>query len=192
MHGKKFRLIPNSAYQKKPYLEVTHWQGKEMCNFGPCILAVLASALRNRHSSQYNDFKSALKCASALVDFSLMAQYLSHTPDTLVYIEKHLQTFYQSKDIFLEFCTSKATRAETNCQARDPRELMANLHAHHNTATKHRHQGDQERLENANQWADWIGHENHFNFIKMHYQSHLPPMYGILGPYRCILLRSAN
>jgi len=80
-----------------------------MRNLGRCISAVLASALRNLASSQYNDFKSALKCISALVDFSLMAQYRSHTPDTLSYMESYLQTFHRTKDIFLEFRTSKAT-----------------------------------------------------------------------------------
>jgi len=74
--------VPNKANR-----EVTQWQGKEMRNLRRCILAVLASALRNPESSQPHDFQIALKCVSALVDFSLMAQYRSHTPDTLSYLE---------------------------------------------------------------------------------------------------------
>jgi len=131
----------------------------------------MASALRNPQSSQYHYFQSALKCVSALVDFSLRAQYRSHTPDTLVYMERYLQTFRRTKDIFLEFRTSMATRAEANRQDRDLRELMANQRANdacHNTATKRRRQVDQERLERAHQRADLIRCENHFNFIKMH------------------------
>jgi len=104
-----------------------------------------------------------------------MAQYCSHTPDTLIYMERYLQTFHRTTDIFLEFCTSKATRAEANGQDRDLRELITNQRANegrHNTAAKHRRQVDQERLERANQRVDLIRRENHFNFIKMHYLSH--------------------
>ena len=72
-----------------------------MPNLGRCISAVFASALRNPDSSQYHDFKTALKCVSMLVDFSLMAQYRSNTPDTLSYMESYLQTFHQTKDIVL-------------------------------------------------------------------------------------------
>jgi len=45
-----------------------------------------------------------------------MAQYRSHTPDTLSYLERYLLTFHMTKDIFLDFRTSKATRVEANCQ----------------------------------------------------------------------------
>ena len=80
-----------------------------MPNLDRCIYAVLASALQNPDGSQYHDFKCALKCLNALVDFSLMAQYRSHTPDTLSYIESYRQTFHLTKNIFLEFCTSQVT-----------------------------------------------------------------------------------
>jgi len=146
-----------------------------MHNLGRSISAVLASALRNPDSSQYHNFKSALKSVSTLVDFSLMAQYHSHTPDPLVYMERYLQTFHRTKDMFLEFRTSKAIHAEANRQGRDLRELMANQRAneaHHNTAAKRCRQVDQERLERANQWVDLIQGENDFKFIKMHYMSH--------------------
>ena len=71
-----------------------------MRNLGRCFSTVLASALRNQDSSQDHFFKSALKCVSALVDFPLMAQFRSHTPDTLYYMESYLQTFHRTKDIF--------------------------------------------------------------------------------------------
>jgi len=96
-----------------------------MRNLGRCVSAVLASALRNPDSSQQHDFGRALKCVGALVDFSLMSQYRSHTPDTLSYLENYLQTFHRTKDVFLEFRTSKATRAEANRQDRELRQSMA-------------------------------------------------------------------
>ena len=162
--------VPKSAD-----LEVTQWQGKEMRNIGRCISAVLASALRNPDSSQYQDFNIALKCVGALVDFSLMTQYRSHPPNTLAYMERYLQTFHQTKEVFLEFHTSKSTLAEANCQDRELRILIANQstqEAHHISAAQLLRQADQNRLERVNWWADLIQRENHFNFIKMHYLSH--------------------
>ena len=160
-----------------------------MRNLSRCISAVLASALQNPDSSQYHDFQIALKCVSALVDFSLMAQYRSHTPDTLSYLERYLLTFHQTKGIFLEFRTSKDTTAEANCQDRELRELIANERAHEirrTSAAKRRRQADQARLERVNQQAELIRRENHFNFIKMHYLSHFSshvPRFGSLSKY---------
>jgi len=101
-----------------------------------------------------------------------MAQYRSHTPDTLLCMDRNLQTFHWTKDIFLEFRTLKATCAEAGRQDQDLREPMANQRANearHNTAAKRRRLVDQERLERANERADLIRRENHFHFIKMDY-----------------------
>jgi len=146
-----------------------------MRNLSRFISAVLASTLRNPDSSQHHDFPIALKCVSALVDFSLMAKHRRHTPDTLSYLERYLLTFHQTKDIFLEFCTSKATHAEANREDRELRELIADKRAHEirrTSAAKRRRQADQERLQRVNQREDLIRRENHFNFIKIHYLSH--------------------
>jgi len=79
------------------------------------ISAMLDSALQNPARCLYHDFTSALKYLSALVDLCLMAQYPRHTPDTPVYMERYLQKFHRTKDIFLEFHTLKVTHAEANC-----------------------------------------------------------------------------
>jgi len=160
-----------------------------MRNLGRCISTVLVSALQNPHSSQYQDFKSALKCVSALVEFTLMAQYRSHTPDTLSYMESYLPTFHQTKDIFLEFSTSKATHAQANRQDRELRQLMADKRARevrHTTVANRRQLADQERVERSNRRADLICPENHFNFIKMHYLTHIASHllhYGSISMY---------
>src|SRR5205807_2995770 len=91
---------PRFSVPKKAYREVTQWQGKEMRNLSRCITAVLAAALRDPDSSQQLPFKRALQCDSALIDFSLMALYRSHTPETLSYMEKYLLLFHQTKDVF--------------------------------------------------------------------------------------------
>jgi len=54
-----------------------------------------------------------------------MAQYRSHTPDTLSYMDSYLQILHRTKDIFLKFLTSKATRTQANRQDRELRELIA-------------------------------------------------------------------
>jgi len=92
-----------------------------MRNLGRWIAAVLAQVLRNPDSSQSHDFTSVSKSVSALVALSLMAQYPSHTPDTLVYIERYLETFHQPKVIFLQLGILKATGAEANHEDRDLR-----------------------------------------------------------------------
>jgi len=91
---KEMPPYPGFSVPKKAYRKVTQWQGKGMRNLSRCISAVLASALRNPYSSQYHDFQNPSKCVSALVDFSLMAQYRSHTPNTLSYLERYLLTFH--------------------------------------------------------------------------------------------------
>ena len=130
-----------------------------MRNLGRCISAVLASALRNPDSSQLQDFNIALKYVGALVVFSLITQYHSHTPDTLAYMERYQQTFHQTKDIFLEFHTSKSTRTEINHQDRELRRLMPKQiaqAAHHISAAQRSRQADQNRLQRVNRRADLI------------------------------------
>jgi len=148
---------------------------KVMRNLDHCISAVLESALRNPDSSQYPDFKSTLKCVSALVDFTLMAQYRSHTPDTLSSMESYLQTFHRTNAIFLESRTSKATRAQANRQDQELRELMADQRAkevNHRTVANRCRLADQERVERSDRRADLMPRENHSDFIKMHYMTH--------------------
>jgi len=146
-----------------------------MRNLGHCISALVASTFRNPDSSQYQDFKSALKCVNPLVNFTLMAQYRSHTPDTLSCMESYLQIFHRTKDIFLELRTSKATRTQANRQDRELRKLMADQRAkevRHRTVANRRRLADQVRVERSDRRAGLIQRENHFNFIKMHYRTH--------------------
>lgn len=172
---KQLPPYPGFGTPKKAYREVTQWQGKEMRNLGRCISAVLASALRNPDSSQQLPFKRALQCVCSLIDFTLMTQYHSHTPETLRYMELYLRTFHKTKDIFLEFRTTKAIRAQAERQDRELRERIANAprtRVGTGSAAKRRRLLGEARIERANQWAELIQRENHFNFIKMHYLNH--------------------
>ena len=146
-----------------------------MRNLGRCISAVFASALRNPDGSQQLPFKGALKFLSSLMDFTLMAQYRSHMLETLGYMEMYLRTFHRTKDIFLEFRTTKAIRVQEEPVDRELRERIANADrtiGAAGSALNRCRQLDEARIERANQWAKLIQPENHFNYIKMHYLNH--------------------
>ena len=146
-----------------------------MRNLGRCISAVFASALRNPDSSQQLPFKQALQCVCLLINFCQMAQYHSYTPETLKYMETYLRIFHKTKEIFLEFCTTKAIRAQAERQDRELREQIANADRSAGAAglaPNRRQQMGEAQIERANQWAELIQRENHFNFIKMHYLNH--------------------
>jgi len=53
---------------------------------------------------------------------------------------------------------------------------MADRHdkeVHHRTVANRGRQADQERGQRSNRWADLIRRENHLNFTKMHYLTHI-------------------
>jgi len=87
-----------------------------MRNLGHCILGVLAVALRQPGGAQAIPSKRALRCVRALVDFNMMTQYRSHTPDTIAYMEEYLDQFHRMKDIFFEFPMTKRTQANVDKQ----------------------------------------------------------------------------
>ena len=66
-------------------------------------------------------FKRALECVWVLVDFNMMAQYRSHTDETMAYMEDYLGRFHQMKDIFLEFLVSKRTQAKIDEERKELR-----------------------------------------------------------------------
>ena len=172
---KELPPYPGFNVPKKAYREVTQWQGKEMQNLGRCISAVFASTLRNPDGSKQLPFKRALQYVCLLIDFSLMAQYRSHMPETLKYMEMYLRTFHRTKDIFLKFCRTKAIRAQAECQDQELREQIANAMRTAGAAgstPNRRRRMDEAQIKRAYQWAELIQQKNHFNFIKMHYLNH--------------------
>ena len=67
-------------------------------------------ALRQLDSTQVQPFRRARTGVRSLLDFTMMAQYRSHTPETISYMEQYATQFHETKDIFLEFCKSKRTQ----------------------------------------------------------------------------------
>ena len=55
----------------------------------------------------------------AITDFCLMAQYRSHTPQTIGYVTPYLQEVHECMHMFCEFWASKADREEAAKPAKD-------------------------------------------------------------------------
>jgi len=162
---------PGFFVPKKACREVTQWQGKDMRDLGACLLGVLAVELRQADSTQVQPFRRALTCVRSLLDFTIMAQYQSHTPETISYMEETATQFQETKDIFLEFCISKRTqekahelRKELWCQRAQMRARVP--------PSQPRWIRDDDRQEQNDQSMELIHSESNFNLLKMHLISH--------------------
>ena len=98
---------PGFNRPRKAYREVSQWQGKELRALERAILVALAASLGMPSITQQQPFHQALQCVRNLIDFHLMAQYRSHTPETLDYMDAYLNEFHRMKHVFLEFRVSK-------------------------------------------------------------------------------------
>ena len=160
---------PGFFVPKKAYREITQWQGKEMRNLGRCVSGVLASALRDPDPAQQQPFKRALACVNSLVDFTLIAQYRSHTVETLNYMDGYLDEFHRTKDVFLEFRVSKRIQAEVNVRDETLRHEQAKrANALETTKAKRAQIAEDIHVERNDKRLELIQQESHFNFIKMH------------------------
>ena len=83
---------------------------------GALYVGVLAVTLCQQGGAQAIPFYHALGCVRVLVSFNMMAQYRSHTPDTIAYMEDYLDQFRRMKDIFLELRVTKGTQAKVDKQ----------------------------------------------------------------------------
>ena len=87
-----------------------------MRNFANIILGTFTAALRwstdqpRPTGGHLQEFNKAIRCVCNISDFYLMAQYTSHTDQTVTYMQKYLQGFHETKDVFLRFCTDKKTK----------------------------------------------------------------------------------
>ena len=84
-------------------------------------------ALRQPHSMQVQPFRCALTCVRSLLDFTTMAQYRSHIPETISYREEYATQFHETKDIFLEFRISKQTQEKADELCKDLRRQRAQI-----------------------------------------------------------------
>jgi len=84
----------------------TVWQTKE--------------ALRLSVAAQ-GDCKVSICCVRAITNFCLIVPYRSHTPETIIYMKKYLEEFYECMHVFEEF---QARKADQEKAARASKELV--------------------------------------------------------------------
>jgi len=101
----------------------------------------------------------------------MMAQYRSHTPETIAYMVEYLDRFHRMKDIFLEFRVSKRTRAKVDKQRKELRHQRAQSNMRVARSKRRRRLKDDPDAENALR-IYMIHTESHFNLVKMHLLSH--------------------
>ena len=175
---------PGFTQPRKAFREVTQWQGKEMRNFGRIILVVSAVALASPSSSQRVIFAEVLKCVRSLVDFHLVAQYRSHTAETLEYLDGYLMDFHAHKGVFLHFRESKTTKKKANAidkmlierferEDHDTQKGRGGPRASRNrTAAAQRKVEVARKKERERNRIAIIESESHFNYPKMHLLTH--------------------
>ncbi|KAG0632906.1 hypothetical protein HOY80DRAFT_897386, partial [Tuber brumale] len=71
----------------KEYSRVSQWTGKDMRNLVRVLSPCFATALCRPSTALRLIFTKALTCVRSIIDFTLMAQYQSHTEETIQYLE---------------------------------------------------------------------------------------------------------
>ena len=89
-------ILPYPEYQppQKRYRQITMWSSTEMREVNWVILACFMAALRDPipntpglAAGAHADVRSAICCMLYLTNFCLIAQYCSHTPQTIGYMD---------------------------------------------------------------------------------------------------------
>jgi len=128
-------------------------------------------ALRQPDSTQVQPFRCALTCVRSLLDFTMMAQYRSQTPETISYMEEYATQFHQTKDIFLEFRIFKRTQEKADKLRKELRRQRAHLRERV-PPSQRRPIRDDDREEENDQHMELIHSESNFSFVKMNLISH--------------------
>jgi len=80
-----------------------------------CFTAALRDPIANTpglSAGAHADARRAIRCVRYLTDFCLMAQYRSHTPQTIGYMDQYLRKFHDSVQVFSEFRATKKDRQD--------------------------------------------------------------------------------
>ena len=173
---------PGFTPPTKSYRQVTQWTGKEMRNLGRCILGAFAATIRRTtdncklSAAQTIDANKAIRAVRYLTDFHLLAQYRSHTPETIAYMETYLANFHESKYVFLKYRagkvqSQKARAAVSEQLSANRREMSAAKEAGKSKTQLDKLSKDC-RLELELLKSDILEDGSHWNFPKMHMLCH--------------------
>src|SRR5690606_24260131 len=91
-------FLPSNPYSALP---VDQLHGKEYRNYGKVLLAAFTVTVWSKMDSNRDRYEIglAIKAVQALTDFCLMAQYRSHMPATLHYMQRYLADFHKYKHV---------------------------------------------------------------------------------------------
>ena len=116
---------PGFTPPKKHYRKITMWSGTEMRGVGRVILACFTVAMRREEDTSrlpraaQSDLKVAIRALRTLSDFCLIAQYRSHTPETIKYMSLYLKDFHKYRHVFAEFRVSKVDKKRAEGASKD-------------------------------------------------------------------------
>ena len=94
----RFRKVPKYATLKlfRHYSLVTQWTGSEFKNLFRQLIPVLAPLLTK-------DSPYVMHCIRAIIDFVKFARYISHTEETLGYMQHALFRMDKIKEVFRKY-----------------------------------------------------------------------------------------
>jgi len=159
-----------------------------MRNLGRCLLGILPVALAPPDSTQVQPFRHALSCVRSLLDFTMIAQYRSHTLENISYMEAYETQFNKPKDTLLQFGISKQTQENADELHQELRHQRAQM-SQRVPPSQQRRIRDDDREEENSQFMELIPSEYNFNFVKTHLISHFRAMTSTCSAiFPCILL----
>jgi len=122
-------------------------------------------------STQVHSFRCALTCVRSLLDFTMMAESRSHTPETISYMEEYARQFHETKDISLEFRLSKRTQEKADERRKQLRRQRAQM-KERVPPSQQRQILDHDHEEENDQHMELIQSESNLNFVKIYLISH--------------------
>jgi len=182
---KKIPLYSGYTSPNRLYKEISQSTGKEICNLGKVILACFIAALwmscslpTTASREQSSAFYKAILCVRFITHFALLAQYRSHTEQTLTYMTHYLEKFHKLNDIFGEFRAFKSSVKEACLkvavlrliQQMAARSDIINMFMTSNAAFNKRKQDDAQELVNI--YRETLKRTSHFNISKLHLLLH--------------------
>jgi len=173
---------PGNYMPHKSYRLFCQLSGKEMRSILMVILSVLTAALRRKTdtqrptTSQEWEFKRAITCVRYLTDFALLSWYRSHTDSTIGYMQEYLQEFHCTKDVFLRYRATKATKGRADLVSKELTEWNKSRNvepdAKGRRAAQRARAAEEDRDERAYLVNQVLVENSHFNFPKIHLIMH--------------------
>ena len=121
------------------------------------------------------DCKIPIRSIREITDFCLIAQYRSHTPQTIAYIKKYLQDFHQFMHIFRVFRVTKADREEATKATKELAEgqaRQATIEQYFTLTATQRGKLSAVAREERQQLVHDIPQQGTFNFPNLHLFTH--------------------